>query len=196
MRIVKLMAVALILVAAGCGGEGRKMAKNPASVRGWILDIEHPTRGPQRLPNPQMEAERRIAMFQELNLFVEDVPYASGGTGENGAFVILDVPPGDSTILFQTGNGDATLALKNVPANADIILPNLIVRPPGVRLLQPSMAVVRVPSRTATKRTEIESKTTIGGQPARVFEVPLDDLADRRDYPNPEFGYKPIATVK
>lgn len=197
MRMLKHVAVALMVLAAlGCGDSRTKMNRTPASVRGWILDIEHPTEGSKRNPVPEIEAQRRIEMFQQTNMVVENVGHASGGIGDNGAFVILDVPPGSSQILFQTAMGDATLELSGIPKNADVLLPNLVIRPPKADVLQPSLIVVRVPSRAVTKAREIPGAAKVNGVDVRVFETPLDDMKDRRDYPEPQLGFRPIAIVK
>lgn len=197
MRMLKVLAVALMVTAAlGCGGTRKQMNRTPASVRGWILDIEHPTEGSKRSAVPEIEAQRRIEMFQQTNLVVENIDHASGGIGDNGSFVVLDVPPGASRIIFQTAMGDAVLELSGVPKNADILLPNLVIRPPKVDVLQPSLVVVRVPSTAVKKVREIPAATKVAGHEVRVFETPLNDMQDRRDYPEPKLGYRPIAIVR
>jgi hypothetical protein len=47
-----------------------------------------------------------------------------------------------------------------------------------------------------TKAREIPAAAKVNGHDVRVFETPLDDMQDRRDYPEPQLGFRPIAIVK
>jgi hypothetical protein len=67
---------------------GIPLSKEPVSVRGWIADVE----GAQKNAIAQVEAFRRLQLFQNTYVAVDDAPYVSGGVEENGSFLLLDVP--------------------------------------------------------------------------------------------------------
>jgi hypothetical protein len=129
---------------------------------------------------------RQIRVFEQTALSVEGAPFASGGIGGNGAFIILDVPPGDVVINFQPPDAmDAQLTLKGVPPNADIVLPGLRYKGAEVEPIDPSKIVVRIPARVESQRP-IAGNVTVGGHKVQVFETPLTELVDRRDFPVPK----------
>src|SRR5688572_25735575 len=93
--------IALVMLAlAACGGEKTSdtsvytLARNPVSVRGWILDVK----GAQQEQIADMEIARRTQLFQSTTVWVENVEFASGGVAENGSFIVLDVPPNKATL--------------------------------------------------------------------------------------------------
>ena len=193
------LAFALVLLALGCGGSeqqaAQKLSRAPVSVRGWVADVEQPDAEPGDFKTVETEQARRIALFQQTSVWIENVPYASGGIAESGSFILLDVPPGNVTISFNApGAENAQLVLQNIPPNADIVIPGLVLKPGGSSLLQPERVVVRVPG---TEKKPTGAKAIIAGREIPVIEVPLREMEDRRDYPDPNTGgQQPIAVVK
>jgi hypothetical protein len=187
--------VALLLLAA-CGGEKSddsvfSLSRDPISVRGWILDVK----GAQRGETMEIEVARRTALFQATSVWVENVQYASGGIAENGAFIVLDVPPQQATLGFNApGAETARIELKNVPATADVLIPDVILQNGGATVLDPSKIVVRVAA-DVEKVTPLGKTASVAGYEVPVVQVPLSTMADRRDYPKPP-GYRPLATVR
>lgn len=191
-----LLALAL-LVLASCGGEKKgdesiyMLSRDPISVRGWILDVKDA----QRASTMEMEIARRTQLFASTSVWVEDVQYASGGIAENGAFIVLDVPPAKAVLGFNApGAESGKLVLEGVPATADVFIPDLILQNGNVTVLDPRKMVVRVPAevdvRKPTGRTAF-----VAGFMVPIVETPIREMADRREYP-PVPGYRPVATVK
>jgi len=192
------VALFVLFLAACDGGNPGSSFKNlsmqPISVRGWIADVESPSNG--TFHTVETEAARRAHLFQSANIWVENTPYVSGGIAETGAFLLLDVPPGNVTITFSAPGAPAShLVLQNVPGNADVLIPALLLKPNGVELLQPEAVRVRVGAKIAKARATGRS-AIIAGKPVPVMEVPLGELIDRRDYPNAPGGPVPLATVR
>lgn len=184
----------LLLLLIACGPEGNvpHVSKEPVSVRGWIADIDGAPHG----ANAELEAARMLQLFQATNVWIDNAPYVSGGVAENGSFLLLDVPPGNTTITFSApGAPEARLTLKNIPGNADVFIPNVLLRRDSVVILQPNGAMVRVATRverpTATGATAI-----VAGVPVPVMNVPIAAMTDRHDYPNPPSTLRPLAVVK
>ncbi|HUP50080.1 MAG TPA: hypothetical protein VNA04_14945 [Thermoanaerobaculia bacterium] len=187
--------IPLLLALAACGGgeqPAQPLSRTPVSVRGWIADVEGAPTG--ELQTPETEGARLAELFQATSMWIEDAPYVSGGVAPNGAFILLDVPPGDVTISFSApGAEDAQLTLQNIPGNADLLIPAVLLTRGGSKLLQPDQVVVRVPARVpAPRRTG--QVATVAGVPLPVIEAPLGDFTDRRDYP--ERGIRPLAIVR
>lgn len=185
---------ALILLAA-CGGEQdhsfSSLSRNPVSVRGWILDVK----GAQHAQAPEMEIARRAGIFASASVWVEDTQYASGGIAENGAFVVLDVPPQTAVLGFNApGAENARVVLENIPGSADVFIPDLILEPGGATVLDPKKILVRVPSDGKQARPT-GTYARVAGYQVPIVETPLDELANRREYPDPG-GFRPVATVK
>lgn len=185
-----------ILALLGCGGEKETksipLSKTPVSVRGWIADIdtgESPT-----FRTTETEAARRAEMFKQTSIWVENAPYASGGIAETGAFVILDVPPGNVTIGFTApGAGEARLVLENIPGNADVLIPGIVLAQGSARIADPSAVRVRIASRTP-RPSRLTAR--IAGHAVPVTEVEPNALIDRRDYPVPPAYRAPVTTVR
>lgn len=184
----------LLLLASSCGDTSpgaTPLSKEPVSVRGWIADVE----GAGRNDVPEVEAARRLQLFQNTYVAVEKAPYISGGIAENGAFVLLDVPPGDVNVIFTApGAPSARLVLKNIPGTADVIVPGILLRRDSIQLLQPRQVVVRVAgSPSPTRRTAIVAGVVV---PVRIVSVA--QMADRRDLPTPPSyaGGTALAIVK
>ncbi|HVE70725.1 MAG TPA: hypothetical protein VNI54_05095 [Thermoanaerobaculia bacterium] len=187
----RTLLIALFLVAACKRGDDVEMSSDPTSVRGWVTDVQ----GAKRAETIEMELGRRAELFASTSVWVENVAYASGGIAENGAFVVLDVPPNSATLGFNApGAETARIELRNVPANADVLIPNVILRPGGASVLDPSKIVVRVPG-SGDKVTPTGKKATVAGYEVEIVESPLSQMVDRRDYPSVP-GIRPVATFK
>ena len=186
-----------ILILVGCGGEQapslrQQLSKEPLSVRGWIADIEGAARGD--VQTPETESARLVQTFQATNIWIDGVTFVSGGVAETGAFILLDVPPGNVTVSFNApGAEDAKLVLQNIPGNADVFVPALMLRRGASTTLQPEGIRVRVPARIDQPR-DTGRKAVVAGVEVPVFEYPLSAFDDRRDYP--ERGVRPLAIVK
>jgi len=185
----------MLLIAAACGKESSQrstmtaLSKDPISVRGWIADVDPESQsGVYR--TVETEAARRAATFQNTNVWVDNAPFVSGGVAENGAFVLLDVPPGTVTISFATPTIPlARLNLANIPGNADVMIPGLIIKRDGtVSVADPKALKVR-------HSTKVTAMTTVAGVPVPVTQVPINSMADRHDYLTPPSS-APVATVK
>jgi hypothetical protein len=182
--------IALFLLTA-CREDGFKVANDPTSVRGWVLDVKDARRG----ETIEMELARRAELFVSTSVWVENVEYASGGIAENGAFVVLDVPPENAILGFNApGAETARVVLQGVPANADVFIPNLILQPNGATVLDPSKLVVRIPA-NVSKVTRTGKTAKVAGYDVPVVEAPLSQFTDRRDYPYVP-GVRPVATVR
>jgi hypothetical protein len=187
----------LLIAAAACGKESGQrstmnaLSKDPISVRGWIADVDPQSQaGVYR--TVETEAARRAAIFQATNIWVDNAPYVSGGVAENGAFVLLDVPPGNVTISFATPTIPlARLTLANVPGNADVMVPGLIIKRDGTTSVEdPKALKIRV----SAKLPPVAA--TVAGVPVPITQVPINDMTDRHDYLMPPVSAAPLATVK
>ena len=190
----KTAVVVAIALAFGCSeskDSPHAMSRQPVSVRGWVDDVA----GAKRAETIEMELGRRQAMFQQTSVWVEKSQFASGGVAENGSFIVLDVPPGTSTIGFSApGAENAKVVLENVPGNADILIPQIVLENGGAKVLDPSQIKVRIPGRVTQERRTGQS-AIVAGNTVPIIETPLSALADRREYPNPP-GFRPVAIVK
>ncbi|HEU4522165.1 MAG TPA: hypothetical protein VFT12_09195 [Thermoanaerobaculia bacterium] len=193
---MKGFVVPLLLILIACGGSSEgpanRPAKQPLSVRGWIADIEGADKG--EIQTPETEGARLVQLFQSTNVWVEGNSFVSGGVAETGAFILLDVPPGDVTISFDApGAPNARITLQNIPGNADVMIPAVLLKPGGATLLQPEGVVVRVPTNTSQPRATGQ-KAMVAGVEVPIIEAPISAFQDRRDYP--ERGIRPVAIVK
>ena len=185
----------LALVACG-GGETpsmrQQLSKTPLSVRGWIADIEGASRGD--VQTPETEGARLLQTFQATNIWIDGVNFVSGGVAETGAFILLDVPPGNVTISFNApGAEDAKLVLQDIPGNADVFVPALMLKRGASATLQPEGIRVRIPA-PVDKPRDTCRKAIVAGVTVPVYEAPFSAFNDRRDYP--ERGVRPLAIVK
>jgi hypothetical protein len=188
-----------LLIAIGCGGgdekaRGPQLSRTPVSVRGWIADIER-IEDPTTFKTVDTEIARRSEVFQNTNMWVEGVPFVSGGISETGAFVLLDVPPGDVTISFATvGAENAKLVLKNIPGNSDVMIPGLLLTKTGSKLTQPENVKIRMAGSVQRPTGKMGS---VNGVNIPIIEVPLKTMMDRRDYPEvASMAPVPVAKVK
>lgn len=198
--VVKRLLI-LLLIATACGGDERAsnirpMGREPVSVRGWIADVEGSASGDYK--TVETEAVRRLQLFQNTTVYVENAPYVSGAVAETGAFMLLDVHPGDVTITFQAPAPaeSAKLVLQSIPGNADVFIPGLILKKDGVALADPDKVVIRIPSSAKTARKT--SRTAIvAGHQVPIVETPLNAMSDRHNYPDaPVTVQQPVARVK
>lgn len=189
-----VLAVAALALVFGCSkskDSAESIASQPVSVRGWVHDVA----GAKTETNLDMEIARRQSMFVQTSLWVEKSQFASGGIAQNGAFIVLDVPPGTSTIGFSApGAENARLVLENVPGNADVLIPQIVLENGGAKVLDPNLIKVRVPGSGSQPR-DTGKLAKVAGHSVRVIETPLVQLTDRRDYPQPG-GFRPVAVVK
>ena len=188
----------LALLAAACGGgkepAGPHVARDPISVRGWIVDVDT---GPNNAYHTiETEAARKQNLFRGTNVWIENAPYVSGGVAETGAFLLLDVPPGNVTITFSApGAPAARLVLGNIPGNADVFVPAMMLKRDGVALLDPASVKVRLAD-NIVKATPTGAFATVAGQRIPVMRTPINQMIDRLDYPNPPATQAPLAVVK
>lgn len=185
------------MLAAACGPsepQGPHVHKDPISVRGWIVDVET---GPSTAYHTvETEAARKRDLFRGTNVWVENAPYVSGGVAETGAFLLLDVPPGDVTITFSApGVPVSRLVLKKIPGNADVYIPAMLIKKDAVSLLDPQGAKVRVAAQIE-KAVPTGAFANVGDQRIAVVSTPIREMIDRLDYPNPPATQAPLATVK
>lgn len=144
----------------------------------------------------EMEIARRTELFAATSVWVENNEYASGGIAENGAFIVLDVPPGNATLGFNApGAETARLTLQDVPGTADVFIPDLVLEPNGSTVLDPAKILIRVPSEEVEKLTASGKTAKINQYTVPIMNAPLSQMTDRREYPNPG-GFRPVATVK
>ena len=186
----------LLLIAACGGGEKSDtiydLNRTPVSVRGWITDVA----GAQRAETMEMEIVRRTQLFQSSSVWVEGSQYASGGIAENGSFIVLDVPSGNATVGFNApGAETAKVVLQNIPGNADVFIPNIVLEKGGAKVLDPKAILVRVPSTSVEKPTPTGKTAIVAGHTVPIIDTPLAQFTDRRDYPAPA-GFRPVAVVK
>jgi hypothetical protein len=190
----------LALLLAACGAEPRPsgyqaLAKEPISVRGWIADIDTNSTS-TRFQTVETEAARLQAAFQAANVWIDNAPYVSGGIAETGAFVLLDVPPGNVRIAFSApGVPEAVLPLENVPPNADVVIGGVVLKPNGTVTADPTQMKIRIPG-NVRRETPTPQKAKLAGFVVPVVQVPINSLQDRHDYPNPPALLQPLAKVK
>lgn len=190
--------VIVAIFVSACGGppepQGPHVHKDPISVRGWIVDVET---GPiTAYHTVETEAARKRDLFRGTNVWVENAPYVSGGVAETGSFLLLDVPPGDVTITFSApGVPVSRLVLRQIPGNADVYIPAMLIKKDAVSLLDPKSAKVRVAAQI-DKAVPTGAFANVGDQRIAVMSTPIREMIDRLDYPNPPASYAPLATVK
>ena len=195
-RLFVLLTTLVTLALAACSRDEATrnvyaMSREPVSVRGWVLDVK----GAKHEEVMDVEIARRTQLFQATSVWVENTEFASGGIGENGAFIVLDVPPQKATIGFNApGAETAKIVLEGVPGTADVFIPDLILEPNGATVLDPKKILVRLPA-DVSKPTPSGKTAKVGGYTVPITNTPLAQMVDRREYPNPG-GFRPVATVK
>jgi len=191
-RVLPLLV--LVLLACNDAPQGPRVSKDPISVRGWVFDVEGKPNAPFR--TVETEAARKTHLFQSTYVDVPNAPYVSGGVAENGAFLLLDVPPGNLAIVFTApGAPAAKLDLKNIPGNADLYLPGLLLKKDSVAFTEPQNVQVRMAAHV-DKPTPTGEYAMVGTLRVPVVNTPYAAMADRHDYPNPPTVMAPIAKVK
>lgn len=179
--VLFIFVTALLATSCSKGEQSRRPRANPISVRGWVSEIGDPA-------SPARSDSQKVRLFRETSIYVEEVEFAFGGIAETGAFVFLDVPPGLSHLVFSYPGFEATLKLEGIPNNADVYLPHLALRGAKIELLDMNNSRIRVeaPNKGSARNT---GKTgLVAGVPVPIWEVPLSDLEDRREYPRAPIG--------
>ena len=193
----KLAAFAALLVIAGCGPSepaGQPLSKEPISVRGWIVDVEGAANAP--FQTVETEAFRKTELFQTMNVWVDNAPYVSGGVAETGAFLLLDVPPGNITIVFSApGAPAAKLVLQNIPGNADVFVPSILLRRDSVGLLDPKAVMVRVAAKIDHAKPT-GAMASVAGVPIPIMTTPIREMSDRHDFPVRPAAVRPLGVVR
>jgi hypothetical protein len=190
----------LLVVLAACGGDKKPpgyqtLSKEPISVRGWIDDVEENSAN-TRFRTAETDAARRAQIFQAANLWVDNAPYVSGGISDAGAFVFLDVPPGNVTVTFSApGAPSAQIQMEGIPGNADVILGGVLLRSTGAVITDPKLLKIRLGG-NVQRETPTGKTAKIGGYVVPVVQVPINALQDRHDYITPPTKTAPLATVK
>jgi hypothetical protein len=196
-RVKRLLLAALLLAACSRTEPGTPVvSKEPTSVRGWIADIEQPQSG-ERFKTVETEAAIQAHLFQSTNIWMDEAPYVSGGVADTGAFILLDVPPGDSTIQFAPPGGViARLTLQGIPGNADVLLPGIVIRGDKVELSDPNAVKVRLATRVK-RATPSGNFAVIAGQRIQIVNTPIGEMVGRHEYPTPPNRRPaPLAKVK
>ena len=193
----RALLILVIALAAACSDENPntpRVSKDPISVRGWVTDVEGGPSAPFR--TVETEAARKTHLFQATYVEVANAPFVSGGVADNGSFLLLDVPPGKVTIVFTApGAQSARLEMDNVPGNADIFLPGVLLKPNGVTLTDPAGVKARMAARI-DKAKASGAFVTVAGLRVPVVDTPIAQMSDRHDYPVPPTTLVPIAKVK
>src|SRR2546430_977865 len=184
---VTLLSIALYPVPSGePAPRTPRVSKEPTSVRGWIVDVAGSPKAP--FQTPETDAMRRMQLFQSANVWIDNAPYVSGGVAENGSFLLLDVPPGNNTIVFSApGAPNARLVLQNIPGNADVYVPAILLKADSVALLDPKRVQVRLAAKI-DKPAPTRLTAIVAGLTVPVVNTPLAQMTDRHDYPNPPAG--------
>jgi hypothetical protein len=190
----QLLTVILVVACSPSNPNAPRVSKEPISVRGWISDVAGSPHAP--LHTPETDAARKVQLFQSTNVWVDNAPYVSGGVAENGSFILLDVPPGVVTITFTApGAPAARLILQNIPGNADVFVPAILLKADSVASLDPKNIKVRLAARV-TRPTPIGITVYVAGVAVPVMNTPIAAMSDRHDYPTPPGGPVPLATVR
>ncbi len=198
MNIKRCIVFFLALITAACdvgSKSGPRVAKEPISVRGWITDVDAGENA-AAYHTIETESARKASLFHDTNVWVENAPYVSGGVAETGAFLLLDVPPGNVTITFTAPNAAAAhLVLADVPGNANIFVPSMLLKKGSVVLLDPKSVKVRM-AMQIDKEVPSGKFVTIAGQRIPIMNTPIAQMSDRHDYPMAPATYQPLAKVK
>ena len=195
MRNLAAFAAVLVITACSPSEPGNPvLSKEPISVRGWIVDVEGGANAAYQ--TVETEAYRKSQMFQTMNIWVDNAPYVSGGVAETGAFLLLDVPPGKVTIIFSTpGAPESRLVLENIPGNADVFVPEVLLRPKSVALLDPKRVTVRVAA-TVDHAKPTGATAHVAGLAVPIMTTPTREMSDRHDYPVRPAAARPLGVVR
>jgi hypothetical protein len=85
--------------------------------------------------------------------------------------------------------------LKNIPGNADVFVPSMLLKTDGVALLDPQAVRVRLAA-SVDKPTPTSLTASIAGLAVPVINTPIAQMVDRHDYPPLPAGLRPLATFK
>lgn len=171
-RLAIICFVLPALLSCGESTPRHGLPKGPVSVRGWVARVDG-------VPN-----YGKNGYLYDLNAYVDGIERVSGGVQDDGAFIILGVPPGESTVVFQApGVEGAAIHFEGLPPKADILLPGIVISPEGVTIPHPELAKVRIANGRGTEIEQVESTTTANGVALPTFRVPIRELGDRLNYP-------------
>jgi len=188
---------AILILLFACSGRdpnAPQVSKEPISVRGWITDVAGSPRAP--FQTPETDAVRRQQLFEAVSVWVDNAPYITGGVAPNGSFLLLDVPPGNTTITFTApGAPAARLILQNIPGNADVFVPAMLLKPDSVAFLEPKNVQVRLAARVR-QPSPTGMTAHVSGLAVPVINTPIAAMSDRHDFPVPPAGPTPLAIVK
>jgi hypothetical protein len=191
------IALVLVLLAVSCNvpTTSERVSTDPISVRGWIADVEGGA--PEgTLRTIETELARKTQLFKSTTVWVEGATYVSGSIGENGSFILLDVPPGNVTITFTAPGAESSqLVLKDIPGNADVLVPALELRKTSAVPLDPRLVRVRMAARV-DKPAPTGQDAFVAGHRVPVVNTPYAAMVDRRDFPNPPGSEPPLAILK
>lgn len=177
-----VLAVGLLSLAISFCGESGPAYRGPVSVRGSIQSVPGAVALDPRFKvvagNPEAE------LFKQTSISVDNADFVSGNVADDGTFVLLDVPSGNVVLTFTApGAPESKLSLGDIPPSADVLLPGVVVKADGVDLTDPSKAVVRLVANKDGAKPYAAS--TVDGVSIPVRYVPLAEMSDRRDYPEP-----------
>lgn len=180
----------LAFVIGSCEEPRSQIVNHPVSIRGWIADVER-TIPPGVSPNVIIQGNTLEDYIQQSNVYLKGGKLITGGL-MNGSFIMMDVPPGDATIVFQApGIYQSPMTIHGIPPAADVVLSGVDITKHGTKLDDPSKALVRIAAKI-DKMREIPSTTTINGVKIRTVEVPLVKMGDRMNYiERGAFPYEP-----
>jgi hypothetical protein len=100
------------------------------------------------------------------------------------------------TITFSApGAPAARLVLGQIPGNADVFVPAIMLKRDTVALLDPASVKVRLAA-NIDKATPSGAFATVAGVRVPVMRTPIKEMIDRLDYPNPPATQAPLAVVK
>lgn len=199
-----VMIVAAALILSGCAdtpelAAERERRRSPISIRGWIWDVEAPAPtvpGTLSVVGELGDQERKARIFQQTYISIDNVTYASGGLIDTGAFVILDAPPRNLTMLIQTPVfTDYRIPMQRIPPNADVYLPGIVLDAKGVHFAEPEKLRVRIPGEKSGPTGET---ALIGGHEVPIETATISELVNRREYPEitPPESAQPSASAQ
>jgi hypothetical protein len=195
--MTKLVGFASILLLAACGPSeqsGPGLSKEPISVRGWIEDVEGGENGAYK--TAETEAFRKSQMYQTMNVWVDNAPFVSGGIAENGTFLLLDVPPGNVTVIFSTAGAPmAKLVLQKIPGNADVFVPAILLKHDSVALLDPKGVQVRLAG-SVDRAQPTGIVASVAGLAVPVMKTPIKEMINRHDFPVRPAAARPLGIVR
>jgi len=131
-------------------------------------------------------------MFQTMNVWVDNAPYVSGGVAETGAFLLLDVPPGNITVVFSTAGARPRSSFcrtsREMPMSSCL---RFCCAVDSVALLDPRSVKVRLAG-TVDHATPTGATARVAGAAVPIMTTPIREMSDRHDYPVRPAGARPL----